>query len=104
MAKVNLNREEMPRQEPEVRAKNFNEVALGYSDEQAKAEADRCIQCKKRNCVEGCPVNVDIPDFIKALREDNMPEAVRILKSKNALPGVCGRVCPQETQCEEVCE
>jgi glutamate synthase (NADPH) small chain len=103
MAKVNLNREEMPRQEPKVRAKNFNEVALGYSPEQAKAEADRCIQCKKRNCVEGCPVNVDIPDFIKALREGNMPEAVKVLKSKNALPGVCGRVCPQETQCEEVC-
>jgi glutamate synthase (NADPH/NADH) small chain len=103
MAKVNLNREEMPRQEPLERAKNFNEVALGYSSEQAKAEADRCIQCKKRNCVEGCPVNVDIPDFIKAMREGDMPEAVRILKSKNALPGVCGRVCPQETQCESVC-
>ncbi|MBN2240857.1 MAG: NADPH-dependent glutamate synthase [Dehalococcoidales bacterium] len=103
MAKANLNREEMPRQEPLVRAKNFNEVALGYSPEQAQAEAERCIQCKKRNCVDGCPVNVDIPDFIKAMREDNMPEAVRILKSKNALPGVCGRVCPQETQCEQVC-
>ncbi|UCD08638.1 MAG: NADPH-dependent glutamate synthase [Dehalococcoidales bacterium] len=103
MAKVNLNREEMPRQEPAVRAKNFNEVALGYADDKAKAEAERCIQCKKRNCVEGCPVNVDIPDFIQAIRDDNMPEAVRILKSKNALPGICGRVCPQETQCEEVC-
>ncbi len=103
MAKVNLNREEMPRQEPEVRAKNYREVALGYSPEQAQAEADRCIQCKKRNCVEGCPVNVDIPDFIKAMREGNMKEAVRILKSKNALPGVCGRVCPQESQCESVC-
>jgi glutamate synthase (NADPH/NADH) small chain len=103
MAKVNLNREEMPRQEPEVRAKNYREVALGYSPEQAKAEADRCIQCKKRNCVEGCPVNVDIPDFILALREGNMKESVRILKSKNALPGVCGRVCPQESQCESKC-
>ena len=66
MAKVNLNREEMPRQEPRVRAKNYREVALGYGPEQAQAEADRCIQCKTRNCVEGCPVNVDIPDFIKA--------------------------------------
>jgi len=103
MAKVNLNREEMPRQEPEVRAKNYREVALGYSPEQAQAEADRCIQCKKRNCTEGCPVNVDIPDFILAMREGNMKEAVRILKSKNALPGVCGRVCPQESQCESVC-
>jgi glutamate synthase (NADPH/NADH) small chain len=103
MAKLNLNREPMPRQEPKVRAKNFNEVALGYSAEQAKAEAERCIQCPKHPCIEGCPVNVDIPDFIKALREGDMPEAVRILKSKNALPGICGRVCPQETQCESLC-
>jgi glutamate synthase (NADPH/NADH) small chain len=93
----------MPRQEPKARGKNFNEVALGYSLEQAKEEASRCIQCKKRNCTEGCPVMVDIPDFINAIREGNMPEAVRILKSKNALPGICGRVCPQETQCEATC-
>jgi glutamate synthase (NADPH/NADH) small chain len=103
MAKVNLNREPMPRQEPEVRARNFKEVALGYSAEQARAEAERCIQCPKRSCTEGCPVNVDIPDFIKAIRDGDMPESVRILKSKNSLPGICGRVCPQETQCEEVC-
>lgn len=103
MAKLNLNREPMPRQEPKVRARNFNEVALGYNAKQAKAEADRCIQCPKRSCTQGCPVNVDIPDFIKAIRDGDMPEAVRILKSKNALPGICGRVCPQETQCEAVC-
>jgi glutamate synthase (NADPH/NADH) small chain len=103
MPKLDLNRVSMPRQDPKERAKNFNEVALGYTEEQAKYEANRCIQCPKRPCVNGCPVNVDIPEFIKALREDNMPEAVRILKSKNALPGICGRVCPQETQCEEVC-
>ncbi len=103
MAKLDLNRVEMPRQEPRVRAKNFNEVALGYSAEQAVYEANRCIQCPKRPCTEGCPVSVDIPDFIKALRDGNMPQAVRILKSKNSLPGICGRVCPQETQCEEVC-
>ncbi len=103
MAKINLNREPMPRQDPKSRAKNFNEVALGYSAEQAKAEASRCIQCPKRSCVEGCPVDIDIPDFIKAIRDDNMPEAVRILKSKNSLPGICGRVCPQETQCEVRC-
>jgi len=102
-AKLDLNRVEMPKQEPQVRAKNFNEVALGYSAEQAVYEANRCIQCPKRACVEGCPVNVDIPDFIKAVAEGNMPEAVRILKSKNSLPGICGRVCPQETQCEELC-
>jgi glutamate synthase (NADPH/NADH) small chain len=103
MAKLDLNRTEMPRQKPEIRAHNFDEVALGYSAGQAKQEASRCIQCKKRNCTLGCPVEVDIPDFIRALREDNLPEAVKILKRKNALPGVCGRVCPQESQCEHVC-
>jgi glutamate synthase (NADPH/NADH) small chain len=101
--KLDLNRVEMPKQEPHVRAGNFNEVALGYNAERATYEANRCIQCPKRPCVGGCPVNVDIPDFIKALHEGNMPEAVKILKSKNSLPGICGRVCPQETQCEEVC-
>ncbi|MFC2048033.1 NADPH-dependent glutamate synthase [Chloroflexota bacterium] len=103
MAKLNLNREPMPRQDPKVRGKNFNEVALGYSLEQAQAEASRCIQCPKRPCVEGCPVEIDIPGFIKAICEGNMPEAVKILKDKNSLPGICGRVCPQETQCETVC-
>ncbi len=103
MAKVNLNRVPMPRQDPKERGRNFNEVALGYSLEQAQEEASRCIQCPKRACVEGCPVEVDIPDFIQAIRDGNMPEAVRILKSKNSLPGICGRVCPQETQCEETC-
>jgi len=93
----------MPRQDPKLRSRNFNEVALGYSAEQAKAEAERCIQCPKRPCIEGCPVNVDIPDFIKAISEGDMPEAVRILKNKNSLPGICGRVCPQETQCEVAC-
>ncbi len=103
MPKLNLNREPMPRQDPKLRGKNFNEVALGYSAEQAQAEAERCIQCPKRPCVGGCPVGVDIPDFIKALGDGDMPEAVRVLKSKNSLPGICGRVCPQETQCEAVC-
>jgi glutamate synthase (NADPH/NADH) small chain len=69
----------------------------------AKEEASRCIQCKKRNCVAGCPVDIDIPEFILALREDSMAEAVSVLKSKNALPGICGRVCPQESQCEAAC-
>ena len=103
MAPLNLNRMEMPRQKPEVRAKNYNEVALGYSREQAREEAQRCIQCPKQPCKAGCPVQVDIPEFILALHDDNMEEAVRILKSKNALPGICGRVCPQETKCEEAC-
>ncbi len=103
MPKLNLNREPMPRQDPKLRSKNFNEVALGYSAEQAQAEANRCIQCPKHSCIDGCPVEVDIPGFIKAIRDGDMPEAVRILKDKNSLPGICGRVCPQETQCEETC-
>ena len=93
----------MPRQEAAVRAKNFKEVALGYTQEMAVEEASRCIQCPKRPCVEGCPVNVDIPEFIKAVREGRMTDAVIALKNKNALPGICGRVCPQETQCEAKC-
>jgi len=98
MAKLNLNREPMPRQDPKVRVGNFNEVALGYTKEQAIKEASRCIQCPKHPCIGGCPVNIDIPEFIKALREGDMPGAVSALKRKNALPGICGRVCPQETQ------
>ncbi len=101
--KINLNRVPIPKQEPSVRSKNFNEVALGYSEEQAVEEANRCIECKKLGCKEGCPVNVDIPEFIVAVRDGDMPEAVRIFKSKNSLPGICGRVCPQETQCEMTC-
>ncbi|MFC1905761.1 NADPH-dependent glutamate synthase [Chloroflexota bacterium] len=93
----------MPRQDPKIRAKNYNEVALGYTEEMALKEASRCIQCPKRPCVAGCPVNVDIPEFIDALRNNNMPEAVKSLKNKNSLPGICGRVCPQESQCESMC-
>ncbi|MCK4580057.1 MAG: NADPH-dependent glutamate synthase [Dehalococcoidia bacterium] len=93
----------MPKQEPEARAKSFTEVALGYTEEQAIEEASRCLQCPKPTCKEGCPVNVDIPEFVGAVAGRDMPEAVRILKSKNSLPGICGRVCPQEVQCEETC-
>jgi glutamate synthase (NADPH) small chain len=103
MPELNLNRVEMPRQEPGIRAHNFNEVARGYTLEQAQTEASRCIQCKKRGCTLGCPVEVDIPEFIKALREGDLPEAVKVLKTKNSLPGICGRVCPQESQCELTC-
>jgi glutamate synthase (NADPH/NADH) small chain len=103
MAKLNLNRESMPMQDPEVRGKNFNEVALGYDAEKALAEASRCLQCPKRPCTEGCPVGVDIPEFIKAIVDGDMPGAVKALKNKNSLPGICGRVCPQETQCESQC-
>jgi len=103
MAKVNLNRVPMPKQAPEARARNFDEVASGYTPEQAQEEASRCIQCPKQSCIDGCPVGVDIPGFIKAIGDGDMPEAVRILKDKNSLPGICGRVCPQETQCEATC-
>ena len=103
MPKLNLNRVSMPRQDPKMRGRNFNEVALGYSLEQAQEEASRCIQCPKPHCIDGCPVDIDIPAFIKAIRDNDLPEAVRIIKDKNSLPGICGRVCPQETQCEATC-
>lgn len=93
----------MPLQEPKKRITNFQEVALGYTREQAMLEADRCLHCRHKPCVAGCPVSVKIPDFIGALARGNEEEAYEILKSTNALPAVCGRVCPQETQCELRC-
>ncbi len=98
-----IPRQEMPRQAAEVRRHNFNEVALGYALEQALTEAERCLQCKKPKCIAGCPVQVDIPGFILKVREGDMRGAVKILKGTNNLPAICGRVCPQETQCEIVC-
>ena len=96
-------RQEMPTQPAEERRLNFNEVALGYTMEMAVAEANRCLQCKKPRCRGGCPVEVRIPEFISALAQGDMWGAVEKLKDKNSLPAVCGRVCPQETQCEIVC-
>jgi glutamate synthase (NADPH) small chain len=93
----------MPEQDPKARASNFEEVACGYTLEMAFAEADRCLQCKKPKCVPGCPVEIDIPGFITALARKDIQESYRILKSANALPAVCGRVCPQEVQCEATC-
>ncbi|MCC8179383.1 MAG: NADPH-dependent glutamate synthase, partial [Planctomycetes bacterium] len=93
----------MPEQDPKERAQNFNEVALGYTPEMARAEAARCLQCKKPFCVDGCPVNVRIPEFIREIANGRFLHAARILKSTNNLPAVCGRVCPQETQCEVKC-
>ena len=98
-----MNRVSMPKQSPEVRSRNFLEVARGYSEEQAIEEADRCLECKKPKCMEGCPVGIDIPAFIKAVRDGEMEDAVRTIKAKNSLPGICGRVCPQEVQCESLC-
>jgi glutamate synthase (NADPH/NADH) small chain len=103
MAKVKIPRQPMPEQDPKIRAKNFEEVPFGYSEETAMLEAQRCLQCKKPKCRNGCPVEVLIPDFIKAIAEGNFAESAKILKSKNTLPAVCGRVCPQESQCEELC-
>ena len=93
----------MPKQKPEDRVHNFNEVALGYSMEQAVAEAERCLQCPKPQCIQGCPVELDISAFIKEIREKNFDEAIRKVKEKNSLPAICGRVCPQETQCQKFC-
>jgi glutamate synthase (NADPH/NADH) small chain len=94
---------EMPKQEPKARVKNFNEVALGYSEAQALEEANRCLQCVKPQCVSGCPVEVSIPEFIKCLKEQKYAEGIATIKTKNALPAVCGRVCPQEEQCQVKC-
>jgi len=93
----------MPKQKVEERIRNFNEVALGYTEEQAVAEAQRCIQCPNPQCIQGCPVEVDIPAFIKEIGERNFDEAIKVIKGKNSLPAICGRVCPQETQCQQFC-
>ena len=101
--RMKIPRQPMPHQPAEVRRTNFNEVATGLTYELAMTEAERCLQCKNSPCVEGCPVEVMIPQFILALREGDLPQAAHILKSKNNLPAICGRVCPQETQCEARC-
>ena len=94
---------EMPTQAPEVRAHNFDEVALGYTAEIAVAEAQRCLNCKNRPCVSGCPVNVNIPDFIAQIAKGDFEGAYQTIQQTSSLPAVCGRVCPQETQCESKC-
>lgn len=93
----------MPHQDPHVRARNFDEVALGYTEDLAVAEAERCLNCKKPFCKQGCPVGVDIPEFISLVKERQFDEAAKVIKRTNALPAVCGRVCPQESQCEKFC-
>lgn len=101
--KLDLHRKEIPKQNPEVRRHNFQEVALGYPAKTAVEEAQRCLLCPKPKCVSNCPVEIDIPGFIKAIAENNFAKGIRILKEKNCLPAICGRVCPQEEQCEETC-
>lgn len=100
---IKKNKVPMPKQDQLVRIKNFDEVALGYTPEQAMEEASRCLQCKNALCVKGCPVEIDIPAFIKYIREGNFLDAVKKIKEKNSLPAICGRVCPQENQCEKFC-
>jgi len=100
---IQPNKHEMPVQQPSVRARNFEEVALGYSAEVAVAEANRCLNCKNKPCVSGCPVNIAIPDFISKVKEGDFEGAYTIISQSSSLPAVCGRVCPQETQCEGQC-
>lgn len=101
--KEKIPRQKMPEQPPEVRRRNFDEVPLGYTPELAQLEASRCIQCKDPRCVQGCPVEVDIPGFIRLIKEGDFEGAIRKIWEKNSLPAVCGRVCPQEVQCEGMC-
>lgn len=101
--RLKINRHEIPTQDALIRRSNFNEVALGYPEEIAVKEAKRCLQCKEPKCVEGCPVGVLIPQFIRALREGDILRSIQIMKVKNNLPAICGRVCPQERQCEGNC-
>jgi len=101
--RLHIPRQTMPTQDPTVRRANYNEVALGFTMELAQQEAERCLQCARPHCMEGCPVEVLIPQFIRALREGDVEGAVRAMKEKNNLPAICGRVCPQEVQCEERC-
>jgi glutamate synthase (NADPH/NADH) small chain len=94
---------EVAKQEPAIRTKNFEEVVLGYTEEQAVAEAQRCLTCKTPKCVEGCPVGVDIPGFIGLIQQKNYDAAIAKIKERNSLPAICGRVCPQEEQCQKTC-
>jgi glutamate synthase (NADPH/NADH) small chain len=98
-----IPRTPMPEQDAHERAKNFDSVTLGYTMDQALIEASRCLMCKKPFCIKGCPVAVNIPEFIQRIVDKDMPGAVTAIKDTNLLPAVCGRVCPQEDQCEKVC-
>ncbi len=103
MPNMSLKKNEMPAQAPDIRNKNFMEVALGYTEEQAVDEANRCLNCKNKPCIGGCPVNIDIPAFIERVKERDFEGAYEIIHKSSSLPAVCGRVCPQERQCESKC-
>jgi len=100
---IKKTKHKMPEQPPRERIHNFDEVPLGYDEETAIKEAERCLQCKNKPCSKSCPVGVDIPEFINKIREGKFEEAIAIIKKKNILPAVTGRVCPYENQCEGAC-
>ena len=103
MPNMSMTKLPMPEQDPKVRARNFEEVSYGYTEEMAVEEAQRCLNCKHMPCVSGCPVNVQIPKFISLIAQGKFADACSAIKETSALPAVCGRVCPQETQCEAKC-
>jgi glutamate synthase (NADPH/NADH) small chain len=103
MVNMNIERQAMPVQPAEERAHNFKEVALGYEEETALAEAGRCLNCRNKPCISGCPVGIDIPAFIQKMKEKDFAGAYEVISASSCLPAVCGRVCPQESQCEKVC-
>ncbi|MBP5694210.1 MAG: dihydropyrimidine dehydrogenase, partial [Bacilli bacterium] len=103
MVRMTPKKHEMPTQDPKERATNFNEVALGYSLEDAVEEAERCLHCKNSPCVDGCPVHINIPEFIEHIKNKDFEGAYDVISKSSSLPAVCGRVCPQENQCEKLC-
>ncbi|HEX2938286.1 MAG TPA: dihydropyrimidine dehydrogenase, partial [Ruminiclostridium sp.] len=103
MPNMNKNKTLMPEQEPSIRSGNFKEVSLGYTEKMAREEAQRCLNCKHKPCIGGCPVNVQIPEFIRLIADGKFIEANEKISETSSLPAVCGRVCPQESQCEAKC-
>lgn len=101
--RTKITMQDMPTLDPKKRASLMDEVAIGYTEEQARVEAQRCLNCKNQPCVKGCPVGIHIPEFIEAIQRGEFKEAVDIIKLTNLLPAICGRVCPQEKQCQSVC-
>ena len=101
--RMQIPKQVMPERKPDVRNKNFEEVNLGYTAEAAILEAERCLQCKKPKCIDGCPVNIKIDEFIDLIAKGEFLDAAKKIKEDNALPAICGRVCPQEEQCEQTC-
>ncbi len=102
--RLKIPAQEMPAQDPIIRAHNLEEVAIGYTMEEARVEALRCLECVKQTCIDGCPVKIDIPGFIRHIAYGEFQNAADVIKEASLLPSICGRVCPQETQCQETCK